>query len=105
MWLPDPQSKHIRMGNWKQWKRKPEMENGNGKWKQSNLDVHVKSLINDHLPKTASIQRPPLSKDHIVFRFQGILIDYLLQRLHFYKDHNKDLIHSLIIILICSVFF
>jgi len=26
-------------GNWKQWKWKPEMENGNGKWKQSKFDA------------------------------------------------------------------
>jgi len=40
-----------------------EIETGNGKWKRSNLDVHVKPLINDHLPKTISIQRPLLCKD------------------------------------------
>jgi len=28
------------MGNWKQWKRKPELENGNGKWKRSKLDAN-----------------------------------------------------------------
>jgi len=27
-------------GNWKQWKRKPEMENGNGKRKWSKLDAN-----------------------------------------------------------------
>jgi len=27
-------------GNWKQWKWKPEMENGNGKQKQSKLDAN-----------------------------------------------------------------
>jgi len=32
---------HFGMGNWKQWKRKPEMENGIGKLKQSNVDAHV----------------------------------------------------------------
>jgi len=31
---------HYHMGNWKQWKRKPEMENGNGKWKQLKLDAN-----------------------------------------------------------------
>jgi len=43
-----------------------EMETRNRKWKQiwSNLDVHVKPLINDHFPKTTSIQtcrKPPTS--------------------------------------------
>ena len=28
------------MGNWKQWKWKPEMKSGNGKWKQSKLDAN-----------------------------------------------------------------
>jgi len=28
------------MGNWKQWKWKPEMENGNGKRKESKLDAN-----------------------------------------------------------------
>jgi len=27
-------------GNWKQWKWKPEMENGNRKWKQLKLDAN-----------------------------------------------------------------
>jgi len=30
----------FKPGNWKQWKRKPEMENGNGKWKQLKLDAN-----------------------------------------------------------------
>jgi len=30
----------VEGGNWKQWKRKPEMENGNGKWKQLKLDAN-----------------------------------------------------------------
>jgi len=29
-----------KRGNWKQWKREPEMENGNGKRKQSTLDAN-----------------------------------------------------------------
>jgi len=48
-------------GNWKQWKWKPEMENGNGNRNSQNLmqmDAGVKPLINDHLLKTTSLQRP-----------------------------------------------
>jgi len=30
------------------------------------MNASVKLLINDHLLKTTSVQRPPLYKDHIV---------------------------------------
>jgi len=38
---------NLPWGNWKQWKWKVGMENG--KRKQSNLDAHLKPLINDRL--------------------------------------------------------
>jgi len=44
------------LGNWKQWKWKPEMENGKQKLDANNL--RVKPLIKDHLLKTTSAQRP-----------------------------------------------
>ena len=44
-------------GNWKQWKWKLEMENGNGQ-NLMQMNARVKLLINDHLLKTTSVQRP-----------------------------------------------
>ena len=38
----------LQMDNWKQWKQKPEMENGNGK-NLVQINARVKPLINDHL--------------------------------------------------------
>jgi len=51
-------------GNWKQWKWKMEMENGSGQ-NLMQMNARVKPLINDHLLKTTSVQRPPLYKEHI----------------------------------------
>ena len=45
-------------GSWKQWKLKPEMENGNGQ-NSMQMNARVKPLINDHLLKTT------LCKDHL----------------------------------------
>jgi len=42
-------------GNWKQWKQKPEMENGNGQ-NLMQINVRVKPLINYYLLKTTSVQ-------------------------------------------------
>ena len=73
---------HFNLGNWKQWKWKLEMENGNGNWKWKietengnsqnlmQMNARVKPLINNHLLKTTSVQRPPPYKDHIAIRFQ-----------------------------------
>jgi len=46
-----------------------EMENGNGQ-NLVQMNVMVKLLINDHLLKTTSTQRPPLYKDHIIIMSQ-----------------------------------
>jgi len=77
------------------------METGYGKWKMETvkdlmqMDARVKLLINDHLLKTTSVQRPPLCKDHIKIMSQRLQMteiscyrDYLYvkttfqQRLH-----------------------
>ena len=50
-------------------KWKMEMENRNGQ-NLMQMNARVKPLINDHLLKTTSVQRPPLYKDHIAIRFQ-----------------------------------
>ena len=47
---------HSDMGNWKQWKWKPERENGNSQ-NLMQMNVRVKPLINDHLLKTTFVQR------------------------------------------------
>ena len=44
-------------GNWKQWKRKLEMENRNGQ-NLMQMNARVKPLINDPLLKTTSVRRP-----------------------------------------------
>jgi len=46
------------------WKRKLEMENKNGQ-NLMQMNARVKPLINDHLLKTISVQRPPFNKDFI----------------------------------------
>ena len=57
-------------GNWKQWKWKMETENRNNQ-NLMQMNARVKPLINDHLLKTTSVQRPPLLKDYIAIRFQN----------------------------------
>jgi len=77
------------MGNWKQWKRKLEMENGNGNGNRQNLmqmNARGKPLINDHLLKTTSVQRPhnnyvPKITDDLIQRPP-------LNKDHLYKDHK-----------------
>jgi len=63
---------NIQGGDWKQWKwkLKMEMNNGNGK-NLVQMNARVKPLINDHLLKTTSVQRPTLYKDHIMIMSQG----------------------------------
>ena len=58
--------------------------NGNRKWKmetengnRQNLmqtNTRIKPLINDHLLKTTSIQRPPLYKDHTAIRWLRVYL-------------------------------
>jgi len=55
-------------GNGKQ-KWKMETENGNSQ-NLMQMYARVKPLINDHLPMTTTVQRPPLYKDHLAIRFQ-----------------------------------
>jgi len=48
----------VPLGYWKQWKWKPEeMENGNCQ-NLLHMNARVKPLINDHILKTTSVQRP-----------------------------------------------
>ena len=52
-------------GKWKrELERKMETENGNSQ-NLMQMNARVKLLINDHLLKTTSLQRPPLYKDHV----------------------------------------
>jgi len=60
----ESEAMYVLVGNWKQWKREPEMENENGQ-SLMQMNARVKPLINDHLLKTISVQRPPLYKDHL----------------------------------------
>jgi len=62
-------------GNWKQWKWKPEMENG----KSQNLNARVEPLINDHLLKTTSVQRP----GHLKIMSQRLQ----MTEISYYRDH------------------
>jgi len=63
------------MGNWKQWKWKPEMENGNGNCQNvMQMNARIKPLINDHLLKTTSVQRPPLYKDQTAIRWLRVYL-------------------------------
>ena len=55
-------------GNWKQWKRKLEMENENGNGQNlMQMNARVEPLINDHLLKTISVQRPHNNYNNLIF--------------------------------------
>ena len=68
------------MGNWKQWKQKIEMEmRARNSQNLMQINARVKPMINDHLLKTTSVQRP---QNNYVTK----MTDDLIQRPLFNKD-------------------
>jgi len=76
------------MGNWKQWKQKIEMEmRARNSQNLMQINARVKPMINDHLLKTTSVQRP---QNNYVTK----MTDDLIQR----PPLNKDFIYCFYIL-------